>query len=186
MHPTNALYTQVHILYPHTHTARHPTNGLSLMCTPPSNTLFSGGGQQAASTRLSIEQLRVVVHVVGQQAGGGAHQQAVGGRLRAQRPGAEAGDGLVDVEERNGGVLAARHHAAGAGPVAGAVRAVDEDLRGAECGEAVRERPAPPPCCLPPPLLPCPLGWRPPGTGGSRRSGPAPRCGARACGSASG
>lgn len=134
IHPTNALYTQVHILYPHAHTAIHPPNALSLTCTHPSNTLFSGDGQRAASTRLSVEELRVVVHVVGQQAGGGAHQQAVGGRLRAQRPGAEAGDGLVDVEERDGGVLAARHQAAGAGPVAGAVRAVDEDLRGAEWG----------------------------------------------------
>lgn len=124
------------------------------------------------------------MHVVCQQVRAGAHQQAVALQRGSERPGRQARHGLVDAEQGDVRVLAAGRRAAAARPRAGGVRAVNEDLRdtdgashgGRRAGRASRAAPLP---------LPSPPAWRPPDTGARRRTGPAPPCGAAACGSAS-
>lgn len=78
---------------------------------------------------LSVEDVSVVVDVVGQQVGLGAHQQHVPGGVGPQPACRQTGDGLVDVEQRDVRVLAAVGESVGRGSLAASVRVVDENLR---------------------------------------------------------
>lgn len=77
---------------------------------------------------LSVKYICVVVDVVGQQVGLGAHQQRVPGGVWSQPSCGQAGHRLVDVEEGDVRVLGALAQPVSRGPLSASVRVVDENL----------------------------------------------------------
>lgn len=94
-----------------------------------------------AGTHLPVEDVGVVVHVVGQQVGLGAHEQRVAGGGGAQRAGGEAADRLVDVEQGDVRVLRALAQPVRRLPLAARVRVVDEHLDGRTVARALQMKP---------------------------------------------
>lgn len=77
---------------------------------------------------LSVKYIRIVVDIVGQQVGLGAHQQHVPRGVLSQLACRQTGDSLVDVEQRDVGILGAVGQSVGRRPLTPSVRVVDENL----------------------------------------------------------
>lgn len=82
----------------------------------------------SAPPHLSVKDVCVVVDIVGQEVGLGAHQQHVPRGVGPQLACRQTGDGLVDVEQGDVRVLGAVGQPVGRRPRTPDVRVVDEDL----------------------------------------------------------